>query len=69
MNKPSLTTGQTLTRLAAIAVVPLIVIALFLWAGGWLTPDKLSSDKLITVLQNQAGSIPATDAIMPKVSA
>jgi catalase len=58
MNKPSLTTGQTLTRLAAIAVVPLIVIALFLWAGGWLTPDKLTSDKLITVLQKSGGEHP-----------
>ncbi|KJV47620.1 catalase [Pantoea sp. BL1] len=58
MNKPSLSTGQTLIRLAAIAVVPLIVIALFLWAGGWLTPDKLTSDKLITVLQKSGGEHP-----------
>ncbi len=58
MNKPSLTTGQILTLLAAIAVVPLIVITLFLWAGGWLTPDKLTSDKLITVLQKSGGEHP-----------
>ena len=58
MNKPSLTTGQILTLLAAIAVVPLIVITLFLWAGGWLTPEKLTSDKLITVLQKSGGEHP-----------
>ena len=58
MNKPSLTTGQILTLLAAIAVVPLIVITLFLWAGGWLTPDKLTYDKLITVIQKSGGEHP-----------
>lgn len=58
MNKPSLSTGQKLTRLAIIASIPFVLMVLLLWAGGWLTPQRLTSDKLITVLQQSGGEHP-----------
>ncbi|WP_338464643.1 catalase family peroxidase [Franconibacter daqui] len=46
---------QTLVRLALVGIIPLILCLLFLWAGGWLTPERLTSDKLINVLQQSGG--------------
>ncbi|MEZ3498531.1 catalase family peroxidase [Pantoea sp. KPR_PJ] len=58
MNKPTLSTRQTLMRLAFIALIPLLLIALMLWVGGWLTPERLTSDKLVTALQQAGGHHP-----------
>lgn len=46
---------QTLVRLALVGIIPLIIFLLFLWAGGWLTPERLTSDKLVNVLQQSGG--------------
>lgn len=46
---------QTVVRLALVGIIPLFLILLFLWAGGWLTPERLTSDKLVTVLQQSGG--------------
>ncbi|KFB98050.1 catalase [Trabulsiella guamensis ATCC 49490] len=58
MTTTSLTPGQKIARLALVALVPLVLIVLFLWVGGWLTPQRLTSDKLITVLQQSGGEHP-----------
>jgi len=58
MNKSSLSTRQKIARLAIIAVIPLLLITLVLWAGGWLTPSRLTSDKLVTALQQSGGHHP-----------
>ncbi|WP_313625443.1 catalase family peroxidase [Kosakonia sp.] len=58
MTNTPFTTGQILARLAAIAFVPLVLIVLFLWGGGWLTPARLSADKLVNVLQQAGGEHP-----------
>lgn len=58
MTNTPFTTGQILARLAAIACVPLVLIVLFLWGGGWLTPQRLSADKLVNVLQQAGGEHP-----------
>jgi len=46
---------QTFVRLALVGIIPLILFVLFLWAGGWLTPERLTSDKLVNVLQQSGG--------------
>ncbi|WHP30206.1 catalase family peroxidase [Trabulsiella odontotermitis] len=58
MTTTPLTTGQKIARLALVGLVPLVLILLFLWVGGWLTPQRLTSDKLITVLQQSGGEHP-----------
>jgi len=58
MTNPSLSTGQKVLRFLPIVIVPFILIALFLWVGGWLTPERLTSDKLVTVLQKSGGDHP-----------
>ncbi|HEL6469807.1 TPA: catalase family peroxidase [Klebsiella pneumoniae] len=46
---------QTFIRLALVGIIPLILFLLFLWTGGWLTPERLTSDKLVNVLQQSGG--------------
>ena len=58
MNKPSLSASQTIVRLVIIAVIPLLMIALILWVGGWLDSSRLTSDKLVTALEVSGGHHP-----------
>lgn len=58
MNKSSLSDRQKLARLAIIAVIPLLLIALLLWAGGWLDRSRLTSDKLVMALEKSGGRHP-----------
>ncbi|HEY0208820.1 catalase family peroxidase [Acerihabitans sp.] len=58
MTTSSLSTGQKIVRLLLVGIIPLGVIALFLWTGGWLAPERLTSDKLVTVLQKSGGDHP-----------
>lgn len=58
MTNTSLSTGQKIVRLCLVAIIPLVLIALFLWSGGWLTPNRLTSDKLVSVLQKSGGEHP-----------
>ena len=61
---------QTVVRLALVGIIPLFLILLFLWAGGWLTPERLTSDKLVTVLHNsRVAFIKAIGGIMLKACA
>lgn len=53
-----LSTGQKTLRVLLIGLVPLVVLVLFLWAGGWLTPERLTADKLVSVLQQAGGEHP-----------
>lgn len=50
MTNSPLSTGQKVALLALVGVVPLALIIVFLWAGGWLAPQRLSADKLVTAL-------------------
>jgi len=45
-------------RLGIIAAVPLLICVLFGWAWGALTPDRLSPDKLVNVLEKTGGVHP-----------
>lgn len=47
-----------MVRLALVGGIPLALALLFLWAGGWLTPQRLSADKIVTVLQQSGGEHP-----------
>jgi catalase len=58
MNNQSLSTPQRIVRLAMIALIPLLLVALILWAGGWLTPGRLTSNKLVTALEQTGGNHP-----------
>lgn len=58
MTQTPFTPRQLITRLAVIALVPLLFIVLFLWGGGWLSPQRLTSDKLVGVLQQAGGEHP-----------
>ena len=58
MTNTSLSIGQKIVRLCLVAIIPLVLIALFLWSGGWLTPNRLTSDKLVSVLQKSGGEHP-----------
>ncbi len=58
MTQTPFTPRQLIVRLAAIALAPLVLIVLFLWGGGWLTPQRLSADKLVGVLQKSGGEHP-----------
>lgn len=55
MHNTPLSTRQRLVRLAPVGLIPLLVTVFFLWAGGWLTPQRLSADKLVDVLQQSGG--------------
>ena len=46
---------KMLVHLALVGLIPLILCSLFLWAGGWLTPERLTSDKLVNVLEQSGG--------------
>ncbi|OQP30708.1 catalase family peroxidase [Pantoea latae] len=51
-------TKRALPLLALTGIIPLAITLLFLWAGGWLTPARLTSDKLVTVLEKSSGVHP-----------
>ncbi|WP_034912008.1 catalase family peroxidase [Erwinia sp. 9145] len=52
----STATSSRLIRLALVGGIPLLLALLFLWAGGWLTPQRLSADKLVDTLQAAPGA-------------
>ncbi|YCH32309.1 catalase family peroxidase [Erwinia sp. D4-22] len=58
MSHSSLSLRQKLARLSLVAAVPLALIILFLWAGGWLAPQRLSADKLTGALEQTGGKHP-----------
>jgi len=58
MKLKSIFTGNTVLRLALAGVIPVIVTLLFLWAGGWLAPERLTSGKLVDVLEKSSGVHP-----------
>lgn len=58
MPHSQLSLRQTLARLGLIAAAPLTLLLLFLWAGGWLTPQRLSADRLTGALEQTGGKHP-----------
>ncbi len=53
-----LTVVQTLSRLALIGVALLAVIAVFAYAGGWLSPARLTQTKMVAAIQAGIGDHP-----------
>ena len=54
----TLPTPATLARLGAIGVVILCVAALFAYVGGWLSPGRLTQDRMMTAFEEAGGSHP-----------
>ncbi|MFC0400883.1 catalase family peroxidase [Paraburkholderia rhizosphaerae] len=46
-----------LPALAAIALIVVVLLLLFAWVGGWLTPNRTSGSTLVNILQYNAGRI------------
>lgn len=57
MTQPT-TTLPRIVRLALVGGIPLLLVLLFLWAGGWLAPQRLSADKIVNTLQQGPGEKP-----------
>jgi catalase len=53
-----LTVVQTLSRLALIGVALLAVVAAFAYAGGWLSPARLTQTKMVAAIQAGIGDHP-----------
>jgi catalase len=54
----ALTSGDALVRLAAIGVVMLAVAGSFAYAGGWLTPDRLTPARIVDEFEQVNGPYP-----------
>jgi catalase len=54
----SLSGGETLARLALIGGVLLIVIALFAYIGGWLSPSRLTQARMMAAFHEANGAHP-----------
>jgi catalase len=52
------TTAGTFIRLAAIGAIMLCVALLFAYTGGWLSPDRLTQDRIMAAFQTDNGSHP-----------
>jgi len=58
MNKNSLSFTHTALRYLAIGGLPALLMVLFAWAGGWLTPSQLSAKSLVEVIEQGSGVHP-----------
>src|SRR5271155_3797057 len=62
MNKesdpPTLSAPATLARLALIGVVALGCVGAFAYAGGWLSPDRLTQERLVSAFEAADGRHP-----------
>jgi catalase len=52
---PPLSAASTLLRLSAIGVIALGAAAAFAYTGGWLSPDRLTPDRMVAALANRGG--------------
>ena len=55
---PSLADTGTLVRLAAVGALALVFVAAFAVAAGWLSPDRLTQDRLIQAFTRANGPHP-----------
>ncbi|CAB3761716.1 catalase family peroxidase [Paraburkholderia solisilvae] len=46
-----------LPAFVAIALVVIVLLLLFAWTGGWLTPNRVGGSTLVNILQYNAGTI------------
>jgi catalase len=53
-----LSMGETLARFLLIGVLVLVVVALFAFVGGWLSPSRLTQSKMMAAFQEANGSHP-----------
>jgi catalase len=56
---PPLSRARILLRFAFIALVLLVVVLAFGYVGGWLTPKRLTAQRLVNQLQANAGVFPS----------
>lgn len=59
MHAPSpLSPARIVLRFVLIAVVLLVIALLFVYVGGWLTPQRLTAQRMVNQLQANAGVFP-----------
>ena len=58
MQAPPLSRSGMFLRLALIALVLLMIVLAFGYVGGWLTPHRLTAQRLVDQLQANAGVFP-----------
>jgi catalase len=58
MQAPPLSRSSIVLRLALIALVLLVIVLAFGYVGGWLTPHRLTAQRLVDQLQANAGVFP-----------
>jgi catalase len=58
MHAPPLSRSSIVLRLALIALVLLMIVLAFGYVGGWLTPHRLTAQRLVDQLQANAGVFP-----------
>ena len=58
MQAPPLSRSSIFLRLASIALVLLVIVLAFGYVGGWLTPHRLTAQRLVDQLQANAGVFP-----------
>lgn len=58
MQAPPLSRSSIVLRLALIAFVLLVIVLAFGYVGGWLTPHRLTAQRLVDQLQANAGVFP-----------
>lgn len=46
-----------LAALAAIALIVIVIALMFAWAGGWLTPNRVSGSSMVDSLDANAGKV------------
>ncbi|HEX4376045.1 MAG TPA: catalase family peroxidase [Steroidobacteraceae bacterium] len=51
------TSNRTLPRLALIGAILGLIVLLFAWVGGYLTPSRISSDGLVDTLERATGKV------------
>jgi catalase len=56
--KTELATGDVLVRLGAIGAAMLVAAVAFAYVGGWLSPSRLTQDRMAAALQEANGSHP-----------
>jgi catalase len=58
MTQTPLSTGQTVARFALIGVAMLAVVVVFAYAGGWLSPGRLSPQRIVAAMHAGSGDHP-----------
>lgn len=58
MKRPDRAFAKKNLLLLLVGGIPAVLLLLFVWAGGWLTPNRLTANTLIEVLEKNGGVHP-----------